>query len=77
MPLHFRRTIRIAPGIRITLGRRGISSSASRQGIDLSHLPSTTTRRRRRRTSTGVTWWQWLIVSAGVLVMLSWWFGWL
>jgi len=76
MPLHFRRTIRIAPGIRITLGRRGISSSASRQGIDLSHLPSTTTR-RRRRTSAGVTWWQWLIVSAGVLVMLSWWFGWL
>ena len=76
MPLRFRRTIRIAPGIRITLGRRGISSSASRQGIDLSHLPSTTPR-RRRRTSAGVTWWQWLIVSAGVLVMLSWWVGWL
>ena len=76
MPFRFRRTIRIAPGVRITLGRRGMSSSAG-VPIDLSYVTSTTTRRRRRRTSAPVTWWQWLIVAAGVLVMLSWWFRWL
>ena len=59
MPFHFHRVIRIAPGVRITLGRRGMSSSAGVSGIDLSYVTSTvtstTTRRRRRRTSAPVT----------------------
>ena len=72
----FRRVIRIAPGVRITLGRRGMSTSAGVSGIDLSYVTSTI-RRRRRRSSAPVTWWQWLIVAMSVLVMSAWWLGWL
>ena len=73
----FRRVIRIAPGVRITLGRRGMPTSAGVSGINLSYVTSTIPRRRRRRSSGPVTWWQWLIVATSVLVMSAWWLGWL
>jgi hypothetical protein len=42
MPLRFRRSIRIAPGLRLGLGRRGVSASATLPGTGISYTLTTT-----------------------------------
>ena len=59
MPFRFRRSIGIAPGIRLNLSKRGLSY---------------TTASARRRRSPPVTFGSWLIWTA-VAAALLWWFG--
>ncbi len=76
MPFRFRRSIRIAPGIRLNLSKSGVSTSVGERGahITVGHghtrttvgvpgtgLSYTTTSRRRRRSPPPVTWTQRLI----------------
>ena len=70
MPFRFRRSIRIAPGIRLNLGRRGVSASAggreghisvgTRGARATATVPGTrlsyTTSAGRRRRSPHATW---------------------
>ena len=41
MPFHFRRSIRIAPGVRLNVGRRGVSASATLPGTGISYTLTT------------------------------------
>jgi hypothetical protein len=90
MPFRFRRSIRIAPGLRLNLGRRGLSASvggreghvsAGTRGVRATAtLPGTgisytmSTGRRRRSQPGG--WARWL-GSAAIAAGVLWWFGWL
>ena len=74
MPFRFRRSIRIAPGLRLGLGKRGVSASASLPHTGISYTMSTSTNCRRRSQPGG--WAKWLGSAAIVLAGL-WWFGWL
>ena len=81
MPFRFRRSIRIAPGIRLNLSKSGVSTSVGERGahITVGHghtrttvgvpgtgLSYTTTSRRRRRSPPPVTWTQRLIRPGGL-----------
>ena len=88
MPLRFRRSFRIAPGIRLNLSRRGVTTSVGGRGEHVTvgqgttrttvGMPSTgltytsTTRRRSPR----LTWGHWLF-GVAVVLAVAWWFGWL
>ena len=41
MPFRFRRSIRIAPGVRLNVGRRGVSASATLPGTGISYTLTT------------------------------------
>ena len=41
MPFRFRRSIRIAPGLRLNAGRRGVSASATLPGTGISYTLTT------------------------------------
>ena len=43
MPFRFRRSIRIAPGVRLNAGRRGVSASATLPGTGISYTLTTPT----------------------------------
>jgi Protein of unknown function (DUF4236) len=89
MPFRFRRSIRLAPGVRLNLSKSGVSTSVGERGahVTLGHghtrttvgVPgsgvsyATTTTRRR---SPHVTWGARLFCAVVALVLL-WWFGWL
>lgn len=89
MPFRFRRSIQLAPGLRLNVSKSGLSASVGKRGahVTLGHgrtrttvgIPgsglSYTTTTRRKRAGPG-TWGQWLI-GAAVLLSLAWWFGWL
>jgi hypothetical protein len=77
MPLRFRRSIRIVPGLRLGLGRRGVSASATLPGTGISYTLTTPHggAGRRRRSQPG-GWGRWLICTA-VVAGVAWWFGWL
>jgi hypothetical protein len=89
MPFRFRRGVRVAPGLRLTLGTRGLSASFGRRGAHLTTGPSGTkatisapgtgvsytTTIARRRPARGF-WWQWIVVLAVALALARWWFGW-
>jgi len=90
MPFRFRRSFRIAPGVRLNLSKRGLSTSVGGRGAHVtvghgrtratvgvpgSGISYTTTTTPRRR-SPHATWGQRLIGAAVVLAFL-WWFGWL
>ena len=88
MPIRFRHSIRIVPGVRLNIGKGGVSTSLGERGahVTVGHghtrttvgvpgtgLSYTTTTRRR---PAHVTFGSWLF---GVVVALAlmWWFGWL
>jgi hypothetical protein len=48
MPFRFRRSIRIAPGIRLNVSRRGVSTSATLPGTGISYTLTTSHRDRGR-----------------------------
>jgi Protein of unknown function (DUF4236) len=89
MPFRFRRSIRLAPGLRLNIGKRGVSASVGERGahVTLGHgnfrttvsapgigLSNTATTTRRR--SPHVTFGSWL-VGCAIAAALFWWFGWL
>jgi Protein of unknown function (DUF4236) len=77
MPFRFRRSIRIAPGLRLNAGRRGVSALATLPGTGISY--TVTTPRggagRKRRSQPGA-WGRW-ILDAAITLGAMWWFGWL
>lgn len=88
MPFRFRRSVRIGPGLRLNLGRRGVSASVGGRGgrislgrsraratvtVPGSGISYSTTVRRR---SPHVTWGSWLICTAAAAGIM-WWVGWL
>ena len=91
MPFRFRRSIRIAPGIRLNVGKRGLSASVGVRGAHITVVggpgvratvsaPGTglsyTTGTGRRRSPQPGSWGKWL-GSAAITLALLWWFGWL
>jgi hypothetical protein len=92
MPFRFRRSIRIAPGVRLNIGKRGVSTSVGgREG----HLTAGTGGVRATATlpGTGISytvttphggagsrrpgsWGRWLICTA-IVAAGAWWLGWL
>lgn len=90
VPFRFRRSIRLAPGFRLNLGRRGVSASVGRRGAHVTvghgHTRTTvgvpgsgvsyTTTTTRPRSRPHVTWGSWLL-GAAVVLGVAWWFGWL
>ncbi len=89
MPFRFRRSISIAPGVRLNIGKRGVSTSLGGHGAHVavghgqtrttvgvpgSGLSYTTTTTRRR--SPHVTWGA-RPFGAAIALGLLWWFGWL
>jgi hypothetical protein len=74
MPFRFRRSIRIVPGLRLNVGRRGVSTSATLPGTGISYTltPPHHGAGSRRPGS----WGRWLICTA-VAAGIMWWFGWL
>ncbi len=89
MPFRFRRSVRIAPGLRLNLGKRGVSASVGGRGAHLTVGPgqtrttigvpgsglsyTTTSRRRRARRMS----WGPFFVGVAIMLVLLWWFGWL
>jgi hypothetical protein len=84
MPFRFRRGIRIGPGVRVTIGRRGLSTLFGRRGARITlggHGNARATVRTlvpgvfysttaRRRRFPRATWTAWLFGAAGVLALL-------
>ena len=75
MPFRFRRSIRIAPDVRLGLGKRGVSASATLPGTGISYTVTTPHGAGRRRSPQPGSWWKWL-GSAAIVAALAWWFGW-
>ncbi|HEY5299779.1 MAG TPA: DUF4236 domain-containing protein [Acetobacteraceae bacterium] len=91
MPLRFRRTVRILPGLRLNASKSGLSVSAGRRGanVTVGHgrtrttvgvpgtgLSYTTTTPTRRKRAPAATWGQRLL-GVAVLLAIIWWMGWL
>ena len=91
MPFRFRRSIRIAPGVRLNIGKRGLSTLVGGRDAHLSvghgttratvsapgtGVSYTTSIGRRRRRRRTVTWGQ-RIIGAALVLALFWWLGWL
>ena len=77
MPFRFRRSIRIVPGLRLNVGRRGLSASATLPHTGISYTVTTPHGGAgRRRSPQPGSWVKWLGSTAIVLAGL-WWFGWL
>ena len=74
MPFRFRRSIRIVPGVRLTVGRRGVSASATLPGTGISYTLTTPHRGAGSRRSRPGGWGRWLICTAAVAGVM-WWFG--
>ena len=76
MPFRFRRSIRIAPDVRLNVDRRGVSASATLPGTGISYTVTMPHRGAGRRRSQPGAWGRRLIctaIAAGIL----WWLGWL
>ena len=92
MPFRFRRSIRIAPGVRLNLGKTGVSASVGGRGahVTVGHghtratvgAPgsgfsyTTTATRRRRRAQQRGTLGR-LLLGVALAAGIMWWFGWL
>jgi hypothetical protein len=88
MPFRFRRSIRIVPGIRVNVGRRGASASvcdhdeghvratATLPGTGISYTVTTPHGAGRRRSPRPGAWGRWLICTAAAAGVM-WWLGWL
>jgi hypothetical protein len=76
MPFRFRRSIRIAPGIRLNVSRRGVSTSATLPGTGISYTLTTPHRDRGAGSRRLGTWGRWLICTA-IAAGIMWWAGWL
>ena len=76
MPFHFRRSIRIAPGVRLNAGRRGVSASATLPGTGISYTLTTPHRGAGPRRSSPGSLGRWLICTA-IAAAIMWRFGWL
>jgi hypothetical protein len=77
MPFRFRRSICIAPGLRLNVGRRGVSASATLPGTGISYTLTTPDRGAgRRRSPQPGAWGRWQICTA-IAAGIMWWFGWL
>jgi hypothetical protein len=88
MPFRLRRSFRLAPGVRLNIGKGGVSTSVGGRGehVTVGHgrtrttvgvpgtgLSYTSTTRRRPAHVTFGSWLFGVAVAAGVM----WWFGWL
>ena len=91
MPFRFRRSIRFAPGVRLSIGKRGISATVGARAahVTVGHdrtratvstpvpgVSYTASTATRRRNSTPVTWTV-RLCGAAIVLALAWWFGWL
>jgi len=76
MPFRFRRSIRIAPDVRLNVGRRGVSASATLPGTGISYTVTRPPGDAGRRRSPPGSWGRWLICTA-IAAGIMWWLGWL
>jgi hypothetical protein len=88
MPLRFRRSLRLARGVRLNIGTGGVSTSVGGRGGRITvgtggarasvSAPGTglsySTTTGHRRGSASLTWWQWLICAA-ISAAICWWLG--
>jgi hypothetical protein len=90
MGFRFRRSVRLAPGLRINIGKSGVSASVGGRGahVTVGHghtrttvsapgtgISYTTTTGRRRRPGGGD--WGAGLIGIAIILALMWWFGWL
>ena len=78
MPFRFRRSIRLAPGIRLSLSRRGLSASVGGH-INCQRAGYRALLHGGNGTAPALAAWDmgaWLFGAAVTLILL-WWFGWL
>jgi hypothetical protein len=84
MPLRFRRSIRIAPGVRINVGKRSVSTNTGKRGADITlgggHIRTTigvpgsgisyieTTPKRTKRRAPVIA-----ILGAAIAALAAWW----
>jgi hypothetical protein len=91
VPFRFRRSVRIAPGLRLNIGKSGLSATIGRRGAHVTvgkgrttttlsapgtGLSWTSTNRRGPITRRNMTLGQWIVAFAVVFGLAAW-FGWL